>query len=359
MTSGRPSQTRFPGSNDKLVRRGIYLLRRLVGISISLLLLGGVPALAATPERATLHRGDTVVFKGGPLTSFGLLNLPDPAGCTASTCDSFYLDIEMPARAGQVLSKVDLDLKISDPQRMFVTAYEPGDDRHPTYTFRSPQTRMTMVEPKNGVWRFYVGCYCAASSYEVAITGATSDLSVPSSLPGGRFVNHELAGLGAGEPGIATGPHNEIYVNAPVDGVTVWNSVDKGETFSRTDQIEQVPPGSTGDSDLAVAPDDGTVYAANLSLDAFTNWVYVSQDHGATFAGPSWAGSNSDRQWLAAGPNGVVYMLYHDIAPLGSENIWVLRSADHGKTFVPSGNVTLANPGNYKDSTGSCGNVTD
>ncbi len=184
--------------------------------------------------------------------------------------------------------------------------------------------------------------------------------AAPGPPPRGAFTwaTTTLPGLGVGEPGVAVGPEGTVYVNVPLsfdagDGL-IWKSGDGGRTWSRIEAIDRRCFGS-GDTDVAVAPDDGTVYFVNLCTAGFTNQVYASGDRGATWSGPGLGGGPpSDRPWLQAGRNGVVYLTYHDLG-LPARQIWMLRSDDRGQTFTPV-NVNLL-AGNYIDA--SCKAFTD
>src|SRR5712692_7031523 len=82
------------------------------------------------------------------------------------------------------------------------------------------------------------------------------------------FAVTALPGGGEGEPGIALSPDGSVFVNAPRGTGVIWHG--SGASWARTDNFDRISIG-TGDTDLAVAPDDGTVYAVNLSNTGFTN----------------------------------------------------------------------------------------
>jgi len=140
-------------------------------------------------------------------------------------------------------------------------------------------------------------------------------------------------------------------------------SVDGGATFSAPITL----PDSSGSDDPAVAvARDGTVYVSYLRY--HDNFAYpvvaTSFDHGATFTQaasliPSVSGNWGDRDFIAAGPNGTVYVTWDygpsaaDVnivcAPTGScaygavdATAVVQKSTDHGKTWGP---ITPMEPG--------------
>jgi hypothetical protein len=140
-------------------------------------------------------------------------------------------------------------------------------------------------------------------------------------------------------------------------------SVDGGATFSAPITL----PDSSGSDDPAVAvARDGTVYVSYLRY--HDNFAYpvvaTSFDHGATFTQaasliPSVSGNWGDRDFIAAGPNGTVYVTWDYgpsaaavnivCAPTGScaygavdATAVVQKSTDHGKTWGP---ITPMEPG--------------
>jgi len=140
-------------------------------------------------------------------------------------------------------------------------------------------------------------------------------------------------------------------------------SVDGGATFSAPITL----PDSSGSDDPAVAvADDGTVYVSYLRY--HNNYAYpvvaTSFDHGATFTQaasliPSVVGNWGDRDFIAAGSGGTVYVTWDygpsiaDVnivcSPTGScaygavdATAVVQKSTDHGKTWGP---ITPMEPG--------------
>jgi len=150
-------------------------------------------------------------------------------------------------------------------------------------------------------------------------------------------------------------------------GIAFARSTDGGRTFSDPVSV----PGSVGsnynswDPALAVAP-DGTVYAAFM-LAHSSQWypvVAASFDHGATFAQvtsltPPNAKNWGDREFIAVGPDGTVYVTW-DYGPertsvtficsssgscafaTGDLNVVMQTSSDRGKTF---GQMSYVSPG--------------
>jgi hypothetical protein len=173
----------------------------------------------------------------------------------------------------------------------------------------------------------------------------------------------QLAGaLNGGEPSIVTDPKapGYFYVVAPqaipaaangalggtnTNGVGFWSSSDHAATFSTGQDIGSAFGG--GDSDVAVGS-DSAVYVADL--EAAATAICKSTDHGASFSSGNAAasgdschgvttnqqGPEDDRPWLNTGPDGSVYLTYHDFTaglPI------VERSTDGGATFAPCGTI--------------------
>jgi hypothetical protein len=162
----------------------------------------------------------------------------------------------------------------------------------------------------------------------------------------------------------AVAPPNYVYeawIGCHGEGFA--RSVDGGAHFSTPITL----PDSSGSDDpaVAVAP-DGTVYVSYLRY--HNNYAYpvvaTSFDHGATFSQaasliPQVVGNWGDRDFIAAGPGGTVYVTWDygpsaaDVnivcAPTGScaygnvdATAVIQKSTDHGKTWGP---ITPMQPG--------------
>jgi len=136
------------------------------------------------------------------------------------------------------------------------------------------------------------------------------------------------------EPSVASDGAGNLFVTAshPFDAMHLWASHDNGTSFAEVPAMDgasmrDLPAGAEGQP--AVAP-DGTVYAADLYLGSVT--LMASADHGKTWELRSVVSTRlagGDRPWLAAGPNGSVYLAWNQI-PTG---FWVAASHDGGRTF--------------------------
>jgi hypothetical protein len=200
------------------------------------------------------------------------------------------------------------------------------------------------------------------------------------------------AGTAAGAtPGFTVGPISDISASCAVQNAEVEQAVDAARGYvyedwmgcrgigfarstdgGRTFSSPQTVPGSSAsphnapwDPSIAVAP-DGTVYAAFM-VSHGTQWypvVAASFDHGATFPQvtslvPPDPKNWGDRDFIAVGPDGTVYVTYdygpnrsslsYLCAPNGScgfatgdVNVVVQKSTDGGRTF---GAMTPVSPG--------------
>ena len=176
-------------------------------------------------------------------------------------------------------------------------------------------------------------------------------------------VSSACAGQNAEVEQAVAPPHYvyEAWIGCGGEGFA--RSVDGGRHFSAPVTL----PDSSGSDDpaVAVAP-DGTVYVSYLRY--YDNYAYpvvaASFDHGATFSQassltPHVAGNWGDRDFIAAGRGGTVYVTWDygpgaaDVkivcSPVGScaygavdATAVIQKSTDHGKTWGP---ITPMQPG--------------
>jgi hypothetical protein len=200
----------------------------------------------------------------------------------------------------------------------------------------------------------------------------------------------------AAAPGVTVGPVTDVSLSAcapdnaeVIDAAwhdlvyAAWICLSKGRTrigFARsadggtTWSEPMVMPGSSGawDPAVAVAP-DGTVYVSFMRSTASQSFpvVDVSRDQGKTFPRradvvPPVKGNFGDRDFIAAGPSGVVYLTW-DYAPTarhlrvqcarsgscsfaaGELNAVIQRSADYGRTWGPIARVSPGFPASGAD----------
>jgi hypothetical protein len=184
------------------------------------------------------------------------------------------------------------------------------------------------------------------------VWGSAGAVYAGASAAAPTFTHVTLPAPGAAEPGIVIDADDRVFVNGaslhPQAPLT-WASTDHGATFHTIGQFG-VPMNPYFDTDIAIAPDDGTVYWVGDAAAGFSAVVYTSHDGGSSWFGPGYGGSAADRPWLAAAPNGVVYLLVHNL--LSSVTAVLLKSTDHGLTFLPVSGFRLgegnsATPGRF------------
>jgi hypothetical protein len=137
------------------------------------------------------------------------------------------------------------------------------------------------------------------------------------------FSTTVVTGDDAGEPGIAVGKDNALYIDAPsgllsnLPGSPSWiyKSTDSGASWTKLDPGLRANFPGGGDVNISIAPDTGTIYGTDLWLGSAT--VFSSSDGGASWlANPLQGVVVQDRQWVAAASGGNVYHATHQI-PLG------------------------------------------
>lgn len=329
--------------------------------------MSSAAAQAATPSSGTIDsHDDTVSWKReiaeGPLTG-SILSGPEfggpGLGCGPSSCDDFLLTVALPPPAAPAKSYIEVTLDSGIPDRCVfaVFVYEPWaisrtDDYEGVFCDQLP---VRFVAPDPGPWAIRIACAaCGAGATYTASAKAgiaePPDAPLPPQGPV-SFSNVRLPGTGSGEPGVAIASDDRVFVDGPFTraGPSIWRS-DDSVTFKRTSHFDTTPIRASADTALAVAPDDpATVYAVNASQPAAASRfvLYVSRDRGETFPRtPTFVTTETalDRPWLAAGPNGVVYLVGR-LRVFGSPPAVPVffRSEDRGKTFTRMQSPTQPN----------------
>lgn len=206
------------------------------------------------------------------------------------------------------------------------------------------------------------GCASAPASTK-DVKAPTTDLATRPDISVPKFAPPILLGtirLGS-EPNVAVhGPH--VYVTTPL---ALWRSEDGGKSFRAIGQdacprglpacgpLASKDPGLQGGGDGALAVTaNGTLVWAGLGSGVP---VQLSTDHGESWSKPvDVANKNSsDREWVAVGPDGTVYVQWRDFGksaacsdPIGvscpqpPSGILVRASRDAGVTFGDAVKVT-------------------
>lgn len=140
------------------------------------------------------------------------------------------------------------------------------------------------------------------------------------------------------EPGIDIAPDGTIYVNGP-SGILIgsagpgpsslFRSTNGGASFVETSNLTRLDGPGGGDSDLAVAPDNGHLAWTDLWLGS-SSVASDPVDKGDTWVtNPVQGVVVQDRQWVAATNGGVVYHVTHQI----EGGLVVSKSFDGGTTY--------------------------
>lgn len=165
--------------------------------------------------------------------------------------------------------------------------------------------------------RFFARAGLALSAWLLVVVFATG------AADAATFSTTVVTGDDAGEPGIAVGKDNAIYIDAPsgllsnLPGSPSWiyKSTDQGASWTKLDPGLRANFPGGGDVNISIAPDTGTIYGTDLWLGSAT--VFTSTDGGASWlANPLQGVPVQDRQWVAAASGGNVYHATHQI-PLG------------------------------------------
>lgn len=151
------------------------------------------------------------------------------------------------------------------------------------------------------------------------------------------------------EPSVAVAADGTIYVSAPslvMDTIfgapggptkthsVVWVSHDHGATFARTGDVvngQNADYSGGGDSDIAVDA-AGRVYMADLGAGVP---VITSLDSGKTWnLTPNAAsGNTTDREWIVGGKAGEAFLAYENSSAEGGQYLEFTNSSDGGATW--------------------------
>ncbi len=138
--------------------------------------------------------------------------------------------------------------------------------------------------------------------------------------------------------GVPATDHEQSYFHVSRDAGTTWEGMDveTAELDTRAYAFEG------GDCDITF-DQGGTMYSADTWLGNLS--VGASTDGGASWTGTALAVTAPivDRPWLVGGPEGTVYLTYHDVQCCMPSAMWFTKSTDYGKTFSPV--VPIPTPG--------------
>ena len=162
-------------------------------------------------------------------------------------------------------------------------------------------------------------------------------------LPNGRLLYGAHAGTTHFYSLEADDPNSSAFVENYRGQTYYWYSDDRGKTWNFVDRT--LPPdgvANSGFSDPDFAIDSaGNIYISEINL--LNVAVSKSTDQGESYELQNFFGMTmTDRQWKAAGPENVLFMVGNAFAggtfpsdPAGHLGHMIYRSTDGGKTFSP------------------------
>ena len=348
--------------------------RKLV---VALALLAGFPAalLAAAPAAGTLNapasgQTSSVSWSGGPYTGA----TADPSACTAVTCDTYTLTVNVPStfyaanpnyavKVGitWASSANDFDLYVNDASGN--TVCSSGDSNT---TSGQASELADCGQLAAGTYTVQVVAFVAANegysgtatvAPEPASTIGTAryksgkfTFSAPITLPGPADLALSVQGI---EPRVKADSLGNIYA-AAIQGIPAgtdaWKSMDGGKTWAYLGQPDGAQAASAvarggglggGDEDLAIGT-SGNVYVTSLWLGSATQ--SNSYNGGSTWVVNPLSTTEPvvDRQWIASYGNSVVYLTTKQLGAAlnGTVSLFVAKSFDGGITFPQITQVT-------------------
>ncbi|MBJ7609376.1 MAG: exo-alpha-sialidase [Candidatus Dormibacteraeota bacterium] len=160
---------------------------------------------------------------------------------------------------------------------------------------------------------------------------------------------------GGTEPRAAVTPDGHHFVVSNSAGtMTVYESDDGLTNWHKTSATPVGQMNPTIDVDI-IATSTGRLVVSELDFGGVNFRTSYSDDQGATWTASTgilpFSGTGAvdqDRQWLAAGPNNRVYLLFHNLASgTITHNMFVITSTDNGATFgfpIPITNPATSSP---------------
>ncbi|MDQ1687487.1 MAG: repeat-like domain [Frankiaceae bacterium] len=190
----------------------------------------------------------------------------------------------------------------------------------------------------------------AAAMLAPAASGATAK-------PGFFTVKLDKA-AGGTEPRASVDPAGKRWVvtNSKSGGDAVVYGSTNGKTWTQTTGTLGNQLSATIDTDI-VTTRTGRIIASELDFTGIRFITGFSDDGGKTWtASTGMPPADSDRQWLAVGPDDAtthlprVYLLWHNLlSGTGNHNMWVQTSTDNGATFGAPVPTTLPGDEAYGD----------
>jgi hypothetical protein len=353
-------------------------MRRYLPAALCLLvLIFALSSIASTPTSGTLNApasgaSSSVSWGGGPYTGA----TADPAVCTSVTCDSYTLNVNVPATfysanpnySVQVginwsSNTNDFDLYVHDSSGNVVCSSGQG---------MTTSESADCGQLASGTYTVQVVAFATANATysgsaslgpepvspqgKARYKSSNATFSKPLTLPGPPDVAFNLQGI---EPRVKTDALGNIYA-AAIQGIPAgtdaWKSMDGGNSFTYLGQPDgaQIIGASGGrgvglgggDEDLALAP-NGTVYVNSLWLGSLTQSTSTDGGHVWKVNPVSSDVPEDDRQWIASHGNNELYLTYKQTGALlnGTQAIVAVKSFDGGLTWPQLALVTTPSMG--------------
>lgn len=334
-------------------------------VAYFLFLSTAISVLASTPGSGTLNapasgQTSSVNWNGGPYTAA----TPDPAACTTVNCDSYTLQVNVPAtfysanpnyvvQVGITWASNtnDFDLYVKDGSGNTVcssgqstTTFEKADcGQLPSGTYT---VQVVAFATANAT---YSGNASLGPAPTTAVGTARYKsgkfaFSTPFVLPGPPDAAFNAQGI---EPRVKTDALGNIYA-AAIQGIPAgtdaWKSMDGGKTFTYLGQPDGAQAAAAvgargiglggGDEDLALGT-SGNVYVNSL-------WLGSGTQSSSFNGGNTWLVNpfssdvpEEDRQWIASNGNNELYLTYKQTGALlvGTQTIFAAKSFDGGITW--------------------------
>ncbi len=357
------------------------MVRWVRSFLLTLLLVTLGPSLfAATPTGGTLNAppaggSSTVTWSGGPYTAV----VESTSMCTSLGCDSFTLQVNVPASfyAANPNYSVVVQIQWPDSVNDFdLYVYDSSGNVVGSSTGGAPETSETADcgQLPAGTYTVQVVAFAVVNE---SYTGSASVVLEPTTPSGraryrsGNFKFSAPLALTAPpdlafnaqelEPRAAFDALGNIYVatiQGTPAGTDVFKSMDGGKSFSYLGQPDGAQAAATvargagfggGDEDIAI-DSNGRVYMISLWGDPLVGIPLSITSCNSTDGGLTWTANPIsqttpivDRQWIAVAGNNTVYMTFKqegDLVTGGTPSIFVEKSFDGGVTFSQITEVT-------------------
>lgn len=352
-------------------------MRRFGPTLFCLVLVTALSLNASTPTSGTLNaptsgQTSSVAWGGGPYTAV----TADPAACTSVSCDSYTLNVNVPAAfySANPNYSVQVGINWSSNTNDFDVYVKDGSGNVVCSSGQSMTTSEAADcgQLASGTYTVQVVAFATANATysgtaslgpepvspvgKARYKNGNFAFSNPLTLPGPPDVVFNLQGI---EPRVKTDALGNLYA-AAIQGIPAgtdaWKSMDGGATWEYLGQPDgaQVAAASGGrglglgggDEDLALAP-NGTVYINSLWLGSLTQSTSSDGGHVWKVNPVSSDIPEDDRQWIASHGNNELYLTYKQTGALlnGTQTIVVLKSFDGGLTFPQIATVTTPSMG--------------